>query len=78
MSTASHNPPRLLIPAGFGFSYMTIRLVPENGWGPSALVGLLVFALILWGPAFLKWASKGLAVRNAAKKKAAAEADGKK
>ncbi|MFF4392959.1 hypothetical protein ACFY0G_40495 [Streptomyces sp. NPDC001552] len=73
MSAASHNPTRLLIPAGFGFSYITIRLVPENGWGPAALVGLLVLALILWGPAALKWACKNHAVRRAAKKKAEAE-----
>lgn len=78
MSAASHTPPRLLIPAGFGFSYMTIRLVPENGWGPSALVGMIVFALILWGPSAVRAGTKALAVRNATKKKAEAAKEGGK
>jgi hypothetical protein len=76
MSAASHQPPRLLIPAGFGLSYTTIRLVPEHGWGPSAIVGLIVFLLILWGPAGIRAAAKAAAVRAATKKKKA-EADKK-
>lgn len=73
MSATSHQPSRLLIPAGFGLSYTTIRLVPENGWGPSAVVGLIVFLLILWGPAGIRAAAKAAAVHAATKKKAEAE-----
>ncbi|GHH56146.1 hypothetical protein [Streptomyces candidus] len=68
MSAASHTPPRALILAAPAGTYVMIRLAPENGWGPAALVGALLLALILWGPAVLRAAAKSFAVRNAAKK----------
>ncbi|MFE4496086.1 hypothetical protein ACFRKD_26895 [Streptomyces niveus] len=73
MSAASHHPPRSLIIAMPAGVFVTIRLVPDNGWGPAALVGALLVALILWGPALLRAAIKSLAVRIAAKAKAAKE-----
>ncbi|KOG85991.1 hypothetical protein [Streptomyces varsoviensis] len=72
MSAASHTPPRALILAAPAGTYVMIRLVPENGWGPAALVGALLLALILWGPALLRAGAKSLAVRNATKKAAKA------
>ena len=78
MSAASHNPPRLLIPGGFGFAYATVRLAPEYGWGPAALLGALLLALIVWGPRAIKASAKAAAVRAAAKRKKAAEEDKKK
>ncbi|MFD9819091.1 hypothetical protein [Streptomyces violascens] len=71
MSSTSHTPPRLLILAMPVGTYTMIRLVPENGWGPAALVGALLLALVLWGPAALRAGAKKLAIRTAMKAKAA-------
>ncbi|MDO0939268.1 hypothetical protein QQY66_49080 [Streptomyces sp. DG2A-72] len=74
MSTAKgHQPPRMLIVAVPAGTYVMIRIVPENGWGPAAIVGALLAMFILWGPKAINAASKALAVRNATKQKKAAE-----
>jgi hypothetical protein len=78
MSTTSHTPPRSLILAAPAGTYTMIRLVPDNGWGPAALVGALLLALILWGPAALRAGAKSLAVRRATKKAQAAKKEGEK
>ncbi|MGW2227480.1 hypothetical protein [Streptomyces formicae] len=69
MSAATtYTPPRSLILATPAGTYVTITLAPENGWGPAALVGALLLAVILWGGIVLRSAARSLAVRRATKK----------
>ncbi|MFJ3673646.1 hypothetical protein ACIPSE_45115 [Streptomyces sp. NPDC090106] len=68
-TTKGHQPPRALILAVPVGTYTLIRIAPENGWGPAALIGAFLVALILWGPKAIRGASKALAIRNATKKK---------
>ncbi|MGW2599536.1 hypothetical protein [Streptomyces klenkii] len=67
--SATHTPPRLLILAAPAGTYLMIRLVPDHGWGEAALLGALLFALVLWGPATVRAAAKAAAHRKAATKK---------
>ncbi|MEU2395066.1 hypothetical protein [Streptomyces sp. NPDC007369] len=81
MSSPSFTPPRLLILAAPAGIYPTISLAPELGWDWSAGTGALLFCLVLFGPAFLKWAAKENAARAALKRaeaKAKAEEKGGK
>ncbi|MDJ0345539.1 hypothetical protein QMK19_33885 [Streptomyces sp. H10-C2] len=78
MSATSHTPPRALILAAPAGTYVMIRLVPAHGWGPAALIGALLLALLLWGPAVLRAGAKSLAVRNATKAAKAAKKESAK
>ncbi|MER8039380.1 hypothetical protein [Streptomyces hydrogenans] len=78
---STFTPPRLLILASPAGIYLTITLSPEAGWTWSAVAGVTVFVLVLFGPAALRASSKAAAVRAATKKAEAAakkEKEGKK
>ncbi|MEW1616273.1 MULTISPECIES: hypothetical protein [unclassified Streptomyces] len=76
--SASFTPPRLLILAAPAGIYPTITLSPETGWTWSAVVGAVIFALVLFGPALIRSAAQASKVRAATKKAEAEAAAAKK
>lgn len=66
--------PRLLILAFPAGVYVTITRAAETTWGEAAVYGGVVLGLVLFGPALIRGASKGLAAANARSKAKAAKA----